>query len=128
MKKTLISTPDAPQAIGPYSQAVEREGIVYCSGQIGLDPASGKLVEGGVRAETRQALSNLVAVLRAAGCTPQDVVKTTVYLANLADFAAMNEVYATIFGVEPPARSTIQAAALPRGAQVEIDAIAKRRP
>lgn len=128
MKKTLISTPDAPQAIGPYSQAVERDGIVFCSGQIGLDPATGKLVEGGVRAETQQALSNLVAVLRAAGCTSQDVVKTTVYLANLADFAAMNEVYATIFGVEPPARSTIQAAALPRGAQVEIDAIAKRRP
>ncbi|MFN0207713.1 MAG: RidA family protein [Planctomycetota bacterium] len=126
MNRKIISTPNAPKAIGPYSQAVELDGFVYCSGQIALDPATGQLVGSDVRAQTERALANLGGVLAAAGSSFSDVVKTTVFLADLNDFAVMNEVYATAFPNNPPARSTIQAAKLPRGALVEIDAIARK--
>jgi 2-iminobutanoate/2-iminopropanoate deaminase len=101
---------------------------VYCAGQIPLDPASGELVQGDVAVQTRQVLENLTAVLAAADCAPTDVVKTTVFLTDMADFVAMNEVYAEVFGEDPPARSTVQVAALPLGAQVEIEAVALQRP
>ena len=126
MTKKTISTQDAPKAIGPYSQAVELDRWVYCSGQIALDPASGQLVAGDVRQQTERVLQNLKAVLQAAGCGVGDVVKTTVFLADLNDFVAMNEVYGATFSSNPPARSTIQAAKLPRGALVEIDAVARK--
>jgi 2-iminobutanoate/2-iminopropanoate deaminase len=126
MSKTAISTNRAPRAIGPYSQAVECDGFVFCSGQIGLDPATGNLVEGGVREQTVRALDNLRAVLEAAGCAPADVVRTTVYLADMGDFALMNECYGAVFTGTPPARSTLQAAKLPKGALVELDAIARK--
>jgi 2-iminobutanoate/2-iminopropanoate deaminase len=120
-----VHTQYAPKAIGPYSQAIEIGGLVFCSGQIALDAQSGDLVGASdVRAQARQVMRNLGAVLEAAGATFADVVKTTIYLADLADFAAVNEVYGAFFPAEPPARATIQAAGLPRGALVEIDAIA----
>ena len=126
--KKVISTKDAPAAIGPYSQAVEAGGFVFLSGQIPLDPATGQLVSsGGVREETRRVMENLHGVLRAAGLDFSDVVKTTVYLADLGDFAAVNEVYGAYFKETPPARATVQVAALPKGARVEIDAVALRR-
>ncbi|HTP89972.1 MAG TPA: RidA family protein [Bryobacteraceae bacterium] len=123
MKKT-VSTPQAPKAIGPYSQAVVHDGIAYLSGQIALDPATGQLIEGDVMAQTRRVLDNLKAVLEAAGSSLGAVLKTTVYLKDMADFPKMNEVYAQYFTADPPARSTVQAAALPRNVAVEIDAIA----
>ena len=126
MTRSKVSTGSAPAAIGPYSQAILLDGMVYCSGQIGLDPASGQLVEGDVRAQTERALQNLSAVLEAAGSSLANVVKTTVFLTNMGNFAAMNEVYATFFGNEPPARSTVAVAELPKGAQVEIEAMAVR--
>jgi 2-iminobutanoate/2-iminopropanoate deaminase len=126
MSNRTIATQDAPKAIGPYSQAIERDGWVYCSGQIALDPATGQLSAGDVREQTERVLQNLKAVLAAAECSMGDVVKTTVFLANLDDFGAMNEVYGKAFPTNPPARSTIQAARLPRGALVEIDAVARR--
>lgn len=126
MAKTVISTPDAPKAIGPYSQAIEMDGWVFCSGQIALDPATGELLAGDVRVQTRRVLENLKGVLAAAGCSFQDVVKTTVFLANLDDFSAMNEVYGGYFTAQPPARATVQAARLPRNAQVEIEVIARK--
>jgi 2-iminobutanoate/2-iminopropanoate deaminase len=130
--KSALNVPDAPAAIGPYSQAqvLRLHGgnrLVFTSGQIALDPASGKMVEGDVAAQTEQVLRNVAAVLRGAGLTLADVVKTTVYLADMADFPTMNEVYARHFGAEPPARSTIAAAGLPRGARVEIDTVAVGR-
>ncbi|HET7226197.1 MAG TPA: Rid family detoxifying hydrolase [Candidatus Eisenbacteria bacterium] len=130
--KTPLAVPDAPQAIGPYRQAqlVRLHGgnkLVFTSGQIALDPASGQLVGDDVAAQTAQVLKNLAAVLRGAGLTFEDVVKTTVYLADMADFAAMNEVYAKSFGESLPARTTIAAAGLPKGAKVEIDCIALGR-
>jgi 2-iminobutanoate/2-iminopropanoate deaminase len=130
--KNALNVPDAPAAIGPYSQAqiVRLHGgnrLVFTSGQIGLDPASGEIVDGNVAAQTEQVLRNLEAVLRGAGLTLADVVKTTVYLADMADFAAMNEVYGRRFGTDPPARATIAAAGLPRGARVEIEAVALGR-
>lgn len=121
---SVIATDAAPKAIGPYSQAVASGSLLFCSGQIALDPTSGQMVDGDVAAETRQVLANLAAVLAAAGATFRHVVKTTVYLADMDDFAAMNEVYATAFEPPAPARSTIQAARLPRNARVEIDVIA----
>lgn len=124
MTRTIVSTPDAPQAIGPYSQAVRTDCIVFCSGQIPLDPATGQLLEGDVGTLTRRALENLRAVLAAAGSSLDQVVKTTVFLADMADFAAMNAVYAEFFTNDPPARSTVQVAALPRNTRVEIEAIA----
>jgi 2-iminobutanoate/2-iminopropanoate deaminase len=112
--------------MGPYSQAIAAGSLVFCAGQVGLDPATGRLVEGGIAAETARVLENLTAVLAAAGCTLADVVKTTVFLADLAEFAAMNETYARFFPAAPPARSTVQVAALPARARVEIEAIAVR--
>ena len=123
MKKAVHSD-GAPKAIGPYSQALAVPGTVYLSGQIGLDPASGQLVEGGVQAEARRVMENLKAVLAAAGLAMSDVVKTTIFLADLGDFATVNEIYGSYFGDPKPARSTVQVAALPRGARVEIDAVA----
>jgi 2-iminobutanoate/2-iminopropanoate deaminase len=125
MNHKIVSTAEAPRAIGPYSQAVEIDGFLFCSGQIALDPATGQLIAGDVRTQTERVLANLGAVLQAGGCDFSDVVRTTVYLSDLDDFAAMNEVYATAFSSNPPARSTIQAARLPRGAKIEIDVIAR---
>lgn len=118
---------DAPKAVGPYSQAILAGELVFCSGQIPLDPATGQLVEGDIAAQTGRVLDNLAAVLAAAGSDLAHVVKTTVFLADLGDFAAMNEAYATRFGEHRPARSTVQVAALPRGARIEIECIAVRR-
>jgi 2-iminobutanoate/2-iminopropanoate deaminase len=122
--KQIIQTEDAPQAIGPYSQAVVAGGLVFASGQIPLDPQTGEFVAGGTAEQTEQVLRNLTAVLEAAGSSLAQVVKTTVYLADMGDFAAMNEVYGRYFQHEPPARATVQAARLPRDARVEIDVIA----
>ena len=123
-KRTGVHSDQAPAPIGPYSQAIEAGGFVFCSGQIALG-ADGQLATGGVGPETEVALANLVAVLGAAGCQPSDVVKTTIYLIDMADFAAVNEVYGRVFGSSPaPARATVAVAALPRGARVEIDATA----
>lgn len=130
--KTALNVPGAPKAIGPYSQAqvVRLHGgnrMVFTSGQIGLDPATGEIVAGGVVEQTTRVLQNLAAVLEGAGLSFADVVKTTVYLADMQDFAAMNEIYATAFGVSLPARTTIAAAGLPKGARIEIDAVALGR-
>ncbi|MCI0339089.1 MAG: RidA family protein [Acidobacteria bacterium] len=119
-----IQTDRAPQAIGPYSQAVKANGMVFASGQIPLDPETMQLVEGDIRVQTERVLVNLKAVLEAAGSALDRVVKTTVYLADMNDFAAMNEIYATFFNSNRPARSTVQAARLPRDVRVEIDVIA----
>jgi 2-iminobutanoate/2-iminopropanoate deaminase len=123
-----IHTDRAPAAIGPYSQAVVVDGWIYCSGQIALDPATGEIVGGGIAEQAERALRNLTEVLRAAGVGLDRVVKTTVFLADMADFAAMNEVYAWHFGANRPARSTIQAAGLPRGCLVEIECVARKGP
>jgi 2-iminobutanoate/2-iminopropanoate deaminase len=122
--KEIISTENAPGAIGPYSQAVKTNGMVFCSGQIPIDIATGEFVSDDVAEQTEQVLKNLSAVLEAAGTGLNNVVKTTVFLADMADFAAMNEVYAKYFNDNKPARATVQAAGLPRGARVEIDCIA----
>jgi 2-iminobutanoate/2-iminopropanoate deaminase len=123
--RDTVATDKAPRAIGPYSQAVVADGWVYCSGQIPLDPATGQMVSGDVATQTRQVFANLREVLAAAGASFGDVVKTTVFLADINDFAAMNEVYAGMFESPAPARSTIQAARLPRDARVEIDLVAR---
>ncbi len=120
-----IHTDGAPAAIGPYSQAIVSGGFVFTAGQIALDPASGELVEGGVEAQAERVLENLIAVLEAAGASTKDVVKTTMYLADIGDFVTVNEIYAGYFEEPFPARSAIQAGALPKGALVEIDAIAR---
>ena len=125
--KRRIETDFAPRPIGPYSQAIEVDGWVWCAGQVGTDPQAGALVEGGAAAQAERALRNLGAVLDAAGATFADVVKTTVFLADMADFAAVNEVYAGFFPDPPPARSTFAVAALPRGARFEIEAVARPR-
>ena len=122
--KRIIVTKDAPQAIGPYSQAVAASGFIFVSGQIPLEPQTGEIIGGGVREQTEQVMRNLDAVLQAAGTGLDLVVKTTVFLTDMNDFAAMNEVYGRYFEVEPPARATVQAARLPRDARVEIEAIA----
>ena len=119
-----IRTDRAPQAIGPYTQAVKASGMVFASGQIPLDPETMQIVDGDIRAQTERVLTNLKAVLEAAGTSLDRVVKTTVYLSDMNDFTAMNEVYATYFAANRPARSTVQAARLPRDARVEIDVIA----
>jgi 2-iminobutanoate/2-iminopropanoate deaminase len=125
--RQTVSTKNAPGAIGPYSQAVAAGGFVFLSGQVPIDPVTGEFVAGGVAEQTEQVLRNLAEVLKAAGCGLEDVVKTTVFLADMNDFAAMNEVYGRFFKAEPPARSTVQAARLPRDARVEIDVIAVKR-
>jgi reactive intermediate/imine deaminase len=124
MTRSTISTPNAPAAVGPYSQAVVQGGLVFLSGQIPLDPASGTLVQGDISAQTRRVLDNLVAVLQAAGSDLSQVCKVTIFVTDLGDFAAINKVYASYFAADPPARSTVQVAALPLGASVEIEAIA----
>jgi len=119
-----IDTDSAPKAIGPYSQAVEVDGLLFCSGQIALDPSSMTMVEGGVRAQTEQVMKNLAAVLRASGAALNTVVKTTIYLVDMNDFGEVNEVYASFFEEETPARATVEVSRLPKGALVEIDAVA----
>lgn len=123
MKNTQVATELAPAAIGPYAQGIKAGGMVFVSGQIPVNPATGELVTD-IAAATKQSLTNLAAVLKAAGCSMDQVVKTTVFLSDLKNFAAMNEVYAEFFKVNPPARSTVEVGALPKGAVVEIEAIA----
>ncbi|HEU5186388.1 MAG TPA: RidA family protein [Gemmatimonadaceae bacterium] len=125
MSVRQISTSKAPQAIGPYSQGIIANGFLFTAGQIGLDPETGRLVDGGFAKQTERVLANLGAVLAEAGASWNDVVKTTVYLHDMADFPTFNEIYARHFGDARPARSTVQAAGLPRGALVEIDAIVR---
>ena len=126
MSRIVVQTDSAPKAIGPYSQAIVANGFVFCSGQIPLDPATGAIVEGGIEAQTHQVLKNLSAVLQAAGASLSQVVKTTVFLQSMGDFAAMNAIYATYFidAEHPPGRSTVEVARLPRAALVEIEAVA----
>ena len=124
MSRHPVSTPGAPAAIGPYSQGIVAGSLVFCSGQVGLEPSTGVLVEGGIEAQAERALRNLAAVLDAAGCSFADVVKTTVFLADIADFGKVNAVYGRFMPDPPPARSTFAVAALPKGALVEIEATA----
>lgn len=128
MERNAITTPHAPKALGPYSQAIRHGNLVFSAGQIGIDPATGKLVEGGIEAQTRRVLQNLAAILEAAGTSLAEVVKTTVFMTNLDEFAAMNGVYAAVLAehgvASHAARSTVQVSRLPAGALVEIDAIA----
>jgi len=126
--KKIVSTDKAPKAIGPYSQAIRTNDLVFTAGQVGFDPATMNLVEGGIEAQTRQVLTNLKHVLEAADSGLKFVVKTTVFLQNMDDFAAMNAVYAEFFPGNPPARSTVAAAALPKGALVEIECVALPTP
>ncbi len=119
-----VSTGSAPKALGPYSQAIQAGQFLFVSGQVPIDPATGQLVDGSIAEQTRRALENIGAILKAGGASFQHVVRSTVYLADLADFTAMNEVYATFFTAPQPARSTIQAARLPRDARIEVDVIA----
>ena len=122
--KFPVSTTDAPRAIGPYSQGVKAGGFVFVSGQVAIDPATNKMIEGDIRAQTERVLKNVTAILEAAGSSLDQVVKTTVFLKNMEDFVPMNEVYATFFGSEPPARATVEASKLPKDMLVEIEAIA----
>jgi 2-iminobutanoate/2-iminopropanoate deaminase len=122
--KDRVHTDDAPNAIGPYSQAIKANGLVFASGQIPLDPQTMQIVEGGIREQTERVMTNLSAVLRAAGTSLDKVVKTTVFLADLSDFIEMNETYGRFFGEMPPARSTVEVSRLPRDVKVEIDVIA----
>ena len=126
MTREAISTSGAPAAIGPYSQAIAIDGFVFCAGQAALDPATGVLAAGGIEPETELVLANLTAVLGAAGCTWSDVVKTTIFLLDMSDFAAVNAIYGRFVGDPPPARSTVAVAGLPKGARVEIEAVARR--
>ena len=125
MTRHAVSTAGAPAAIGPYSQGIVADGFLFTAGQVGLDPATGDLVEGGVEAQAERALANLSAILDAAGCTWADVVKTTIFLADVADFAAVNAIYGRYVSDPPPARSTVGIGALPKGARIEIEAIAR---
>lgn len=122
--KEIVSTENAPKAIGPYSQAVRWNGLVFCSGQIPLHPSTGQLVEGGIEEQTVRVLENLKAVLEAAGASFESVLKTTIFVKDLGDFAKVNEVYSRYFPVNPPARATVEAARLPRDVKVEVEAIA----
>lgn len=124
MERQVIATKQAPRAIGPYSQGIRIGGLVFTAGQAGLDPSTGELVAGGVAAETRQVLWNLQAILEAGGGSLASVVKTTVFLTNMDDFQIMNQVYGEFFPQDPPARSTVQVSRLPKGAAVEIEAVA----
>ena len=124
--KKVISTPNAPAAIGPYSQAIQVGNLIYTSGQIPIDPATGQLVEGGIKEQTRQSLSNIQAILQEAGSTMASVVKTTVFLADMADFADMNSIYAEFFTEPYPARSAVAVKTLPKNALVEIEVVAEK--
>ncbi len=124
MKKSIVHTDKAPKAIGPYSQAIRTDSMIYTAGQTGLDPATGELIGNTVEEQTRQVLANLQNVIEAAGSTLAHVVKTTVFLKDMNDFSKMNAIYAEFFGENPPARSTVAVAALPKGGLVEIEAIA----
>ncbi len=126
-EKEIITTEDAPKALGPYSAGIRAGNMVFTAGQVGIDPATGKLVEGGIEAQTRQVLRNVQAVLRAAGSELDRVVKTTVFIEDMNEFSKMNAIYAEFFKEKPPARSTVQVAALPLGAAVEIEAVAFTR-
>lgn len=125
MSKDVISTPNAPAAIGPYSQAVRSGNLLFLSGQIPLDPATGQLIAGDITAQTERVLKNLAAILEAAGTGLDRVLKTTVYLKDLAEFGKMNEVYGKFFGEKPPARATVEVSRLPRDAAIEIDLVAE---
>lgn len=124
--KKMISTPKAPAAIGPYSQAIQVGNLIYTSGQIPIDPATGQFVEGGIKEQTRQSLSNIQAILQEAGLTMTSVVKTTVFMADMADFAEMNSVYAEFFTEPYPARSAVAVKTLPKNALVEIEVVAEK--
>lgn len=124
LMKKIVRTSDAPQAIGPYSQAVEAGGMVFVSGQIPIDPKTGNLVLGNIKTQTKLVLENARAILAAAGCTLSNIVKSTIYLKNMADFAAVNEVYGGYFPTDPPARATVEVSRLPKDAAVEMDFIA----
>jgi len=126
--RTIVQTPAAPPAIGPYSQAIVSGHLIFCSGQIPLDPATGEIVEGGIEEQTHRVLKNLRAVLESAGSGLEQVLKTTVFLKRMDDFAAMNAVYATYFPDAPPARSTVEVARLPRNVLIEIECIALAKP
>jgi 2-iminobutanoate/2-iminopropanoate deaminase len=126
--KKIISTSDAPAAIGPYSQAIRAGTMLFCSGQIPLDPKTGQIVSGGIDAQTKRVCDNITAVLKAEGLSFADIVKTTIFLTDLGDFQTVNEIYGKYFSENPPARSTVQVAALPKGAKVEIEAIAVADP
>lgn len=127
MTRRAISTTGAPAAIGPYSQGIATEGLLFTAGQAALDPATGALVEGGIEPETERVMANLTAVLDAAGCGWGDVVKTTIFLVDMADFSAVNAIYGRFVSDPSPARSTVAVAALPKGARVEIEAVARLR-
>lgn len=127
MIRRAVSTTGAPAAIGPYSQGIVTDGLFFTAGQAALDPATGQLVEGGIEAETERVMANLTSVLDAAGCVWDDVVKTTIFLVDMADFAAVNAIYGRFMSDPPPARSTVGVAALPKGARVEIEAVARLR-
>ncbi len=124
MERTSIATPNAPAAIGPYAQAVKAGGLLFVSGQIPIDPASGELVQGDIRAETRQVLNNLKAILEAGGSSLAKVVKATIFIADMEQFATINEIYAEFFHTDPPARACVEVARLPKDVQVEIEAVA----
>jgi 2-iminobutanoate/2-iminopropanoate deaminase len=124
MAKKIIKTADAPQAIGPYSQAVEAGGFVFVSGQIPIDPRTGEVVKADIRAQARLVMENAGAILASAGCGMRSVVKATIYLKNMTDFAAVNEVYGGFFPAEPPARATVEVSGLPKGVAIEMDFIA----
>jgi len=125
--RTVLSTPDAPTPVGPYSVAIATESLVFCAAQAGIDPATGRLRDGGIAAETQQALANLAAVLAADGLTFDDVVKANLYLVDMGDWAIVNEIYGGAIGSSPPARTTIGVASLPIGARIEIEMVAVRR-
>ena len=126
MTREAISTTGAPAAIGPYSQAIAVDGLVFCAGQAALDPVTGVLVEGGIGPETERVMANLTAVLEAAGCRWADVVKATIFLVDMTDFGAVNAIYGRFVAAPPPARSTVAVAGLPKGARVEIEVVARR--
>lgn len=126
MSRKVIATDQAPGAVGPYSQAIDSDGIVFCSGQIPLDPATGELVSGSIAEETRRCFQNLGAVLDAAGATLDEVVKVTAFLTDMNDFPEFNDAYAEFFGDDPPARATVGASSLPKGARVEVECIARK--
>ncbi len=122
--KKIVSTSEAPAAIGPYSQAVRSGNFLFCSGQIPLDPKSGQIISGDIATQTRRVLDNIIAVLKAEGLAFENIVKTTIFLTDLADFQTVNEIYGSYFKQQPPARSTVQVSALPKGAKIEIEVIA----